>query len=226
MTATLPFVTDRFDRFNKLCFEGALPPLPISIGRSRSCLGQIRYKRVPRAFRKPVLTDFRMIISSMFDLPEEELEDVVIHEMIHYHILLNGIKDTSTHGKVFREIMEGINARFGRHITVTHRLTAAQREQIVDNRKKVHLVAAVDFSDGRTGIKVLPRTGPSAGRYVRTVRRAPGVSGVRLYLTENVFFNRFPVSGAFRVHFLSPDERSAALEGSRHALAISSLAMH
>ena len=214
MTATLPFVSDCFERFNKLCFDGALPPIPISLGRSKSTLGQIRYRKVPRAFRQPALTDFRMIISTRFDLPEEELEDVIIHEMIHYYIGWKNLRDTSTHGKVFREMMEGINSRFGRHITVSHHLTAAQREELIDKREKKHLVAAVDFSDGRTGFKVLPLTGPSAKRYVRTVRRSPDVSGIRLYVTKNVYFNRFPVSGAFRVHFLSPAERSIALEGS------------
>jgi len=217
MIATLPFVSDRFDRFNTLCFDGALPPIPIVLGRSRSSLGQIRYKRVPRLFRKTVLTDFKLIISTKFDLPEEELEDVILHEMIHYYIGWKGLQDTSTHGKVFRGMMEEINTRFGRHITVTHHLTPEQREQLVDKREKEHLVAAVDFSDGRTGVKVLPRTGPSATRYVRTVRRAPGVTGLRLYKTKNAFFNRYPVSGAFRVHYLSPEERAKALEGSEEA---------
>ena len=45
--------------------------------------------------------DFKLRINKRIDLPEQEIEDIIIHEMIHYHIAYNGIKDTSTHGRVF-----------------------------------------------------------------------------------------------------------------------------
>lgn len=34
-------------------------------------------------------------ISTAFDLSERELEDVGIHEMVHYYIAVNNIRDTS-----------------------------------------------------------------------------------------------------------------------------------
>lgn len=60
-------------------------------------------------------------------------------------------------GKLFRSIMESINTKFGRHLTISHKCTAEQREQAVDKRKKLHAIAFVRFHDGKCGVKVLPR---------------------------------------------------------------------
>ena len=87
MTATLPFIQQTFDTFNAQCFEGVLPPVPIILTKATSFLGKMEYRSVRGLFGLVSSNkDFRMKISTSFDLPEEELEDVVLHEMIHYYI--------------------------------------------------------------------------------------------------------------------------------------------
>ena len=121
MKATVPFVEEKFRQFNESYFGGELPPIPIVLSRARTFLGKLEYKGKRGIFGAVVsYYDFRMKISYNFDLPENELEDVIIHEMIHYYIVLNRIKDTSTHGKVFKGIMHTLNSQYGRHITVRY----------------------------------------------------------------------------------------------------------
>ena len=65
--------------------------------------------------------DYCISVSSYYQLTLEEIDDVLIHEMIHYSIAYTGLKDTSSHGIVFRGMMDKINRTFGRHITISVR---------------------------------------------------------------------------------------------------------
>ena len=80
--------------------------MPIALTKARSFLGKMEYKS-RRDFFGIISShyDFRLKISTGFDLSQEELEDVIIHEMIHYYIAWRNIKDSSVHGEVFRGIM-------------------------------------------------------------------------------------------------------------------------
>ena len=199
MIPTVDFLQEAFDRFNLLCFQGKLPPVPIQLSKARTYVGVCACRKQRKWPGKTVYSDFRLRFSTRWDLPEPELEDTVIHEMIHYWIWLSGIKDTSAHGKVFRSMMADINARFGRHITVSHRTTREEREKMVDTRRKPHVVALVFFKDGRTGLKLLPRKADAIARYRRGVLLSGRVSRIELYLSEDPWFNRFPTSSALNV---------------------------
>lgn len=124
MIATESFVKETFDRFNDLYFEGKLPPVPIVLVKARSFLGKLEYMKIKGLFGLVTKKwDFRMKISRSFDLDQATLEDVILHEMIHYYIDIKGIRDTSAHGKVFRSMMNDFNSRFGRHITIRYKCT-------------------------------------------------------------------------------------------------------
>ncbi len=201
MRATIPFVEERFARFNALCFGGTLPPIRVELSNAKTFLGQCVWKRRRKLFGRTEHYDFRLRVNSRVDLSEEVLEDTIIHEMIHYHIALNRIKDTSAHGQVFRQMMQEINTRHGRHITISHRSrTPEEREQFYDSRPRWHAVALVRFSDGRLGLKVLPRVAERIRHYRAAVSRHPDVSGVTLYLHNDPWLNRFPSSAALRIH--------------------------
>ena len=206
MIVTLPFLQDAFDRFNRLCFAGNLPSVPISLGKARTYVGICTCRRQRKWNGKMSYSDFRLRFSTRWDLPVAELEDTVIHEMIHYSIWLEGLKDTSAHGKIFRERMADINARFGRHITVSHRTTPEEREKAADNSRRPHVVALVFFRDGRTGLKLLPRKSESVRRYHRNVLLSGRVERIEYYLSEDPWFNRFPTSGALNVIWRSEAE--------------------
>ena len=102
MIPTVEYLEERFDSFNASCFEGALPRIPIKLSRARSFVGRLQYKPI-RNWRGKLVggENFVIRISTKFDLPEAETEDTLIHEMIHYWIVLNGLQDSSTHGRIW-----------------------------------------------------------------------------------------------------------------------------
>lgn len=146
-------------------------------------------------------------------MPEEEVEDTIIHEMIHYYIGYNQLEDTSPHGSIFRQIMNAINEKYGRHLTISHKCTKTQNEQAVDQKQHYHVVAVVLFEDGLTGFKVLPRVLQSILKYYNGVKAAKGVISIDLYMSNDIFFNRFPNSSAYNVHYIEITEIKKHLEG-------------
>lgn len=156
MRATADYVRQKFDEFNRLIFDGELPLLPIRIGRAKRSLGSMCCQKRRSLTGQTVNSNFKMTISSLRDLPERELEDVIIHEMIHYYIMYKGIKDGSAHGRVFRQIMNSINTRFGRHITISRRRDdgdAAPARQL-----RPHYFCVCELHDGRLGICVTAKS--------------------------------------------------------------------
>jgi len=154
MIATQDFLVKRFETFNHAYFDGALPPVPIKLGRAVRSLGSCTYKKRRKLFGKQEYYDFCLHISTRYDLPEDELEDILLHEMIHYEILVNQRQDTSAHGRLFRARMKQFNEQYGRHISVSHR--HALPPVAAPKDLKPQLVALVHMKDGRIGVKRLP----------------------------------------------------------------------
>ena len=213
MKATIPYVEMKFEEFNRLMFDGKLPRLPIELSNAKTFLGLCVYKKRRTWLGKTVCYDFKLRINTRIDLDEAEVEDIIIHEMIHYYIGFNGMVDTSAHGRVFRQMMQEINERFGRHIRVYHKPTQEQREQLYGDKQRWHMVALVLFKDGRTGIKVLPRIADKIVRYYNAVGREGSIERIEMYRTNDVFFNRYPNSSALRVHYIDRAEAERHLDG-------------
>lgn len=196
------FLNSKFQEFNETIFANSLPPIALKLSKARRYVGQFCYKKRSQLFDKPIFCDIAIRISTCFDFTESELEDTLIHEMIHYYIFINNLSDTSAHGKVFRKMMKEINENYGRNITISHRSTDKQREQIFSAAPRWHVVALVRFADGKVGIKVLPRIKQRIVSYHDAVIMADGVDSIELYLANDVFFNRFPNSSALKVHYI------------------------
>lgn len=202
MKATIPYVEKKFDEFNHQMFGGKLPKIPIMLSDAKSFLGQCVYKRHKDSKGNIVCYDFQLRVNVRLDLPENVVEDTIIHEMIHYYIHYNQLKDNSAHGSLFRKMMNDFNMKFHRNITISHHSTKEQKEELVDKRQRYHVVAVVTFHDGKVGIKVLPRVLPSILNYYNQVSSVKDVAGVQLYMSNDIFFNRYPNSSALKVHFL------------------------
>ena len=211
--ATIPYVEKKFEEFNHLIFDGKLPKLPIELSDAKTFLGMCVYKRRRTLWGRTECYDFKLRINTRIDLPEAEVEDIIIHEMIHYYIGYNKIVDTSTHGRVFREMMNTINERYGRHIRISHKPNMEQREQLYGTKERWRIVALVTFKDGQTGIKVLPKIKPKIANYYNAVSRESSVVSVELYMTNNTFFNRYPSSSVLRVHYIDRAEAEKQLDG-------------
>ena len=73
-------------------------------------------------------------------------------------------------------------------------------------RPRYHVVALVRMTDGRTGLKVLPRIEQRILHYYQGAMRSKGVASVTLYMVCDPYFEQFPNSSVLRVHFLPEAE--------------------
>ena len=199
MTPTVAYIEQKFREFNEQMFEGRLPMPPILLSKARTFVGQCAAKKRRTLLRGTQLYDFRLKFSVCFDLPEEDWENTIIHEMIHYCIGVNNLRDTSAHGRLFRQMMSDINQRFHRRVTISHTSTPAQREALYRSRVTWHVIALVHFTDGRKGLKVLPRIRQRIDTYRRNMLRDPHISHIDLFLSNDTYFNRFPNSSSLNV---------------------------
>ncbi|MDE5849279.1 MAG: SprT-like domain-containing protein [Muribaculaceae bacterium] len=146
MRASAEFLEERFDRFNREIFSDSLPRPEMHISSARSFMGQFRTER-HRTFTGKIKETYHLTLSDRYDLEPSILEDIVIHEMIHYFIHYKRIKDSSSHGPQFRKMMHAINRTFGRRITVSHRCS---KEELESDSSKAHsIVCLCTMTDGR-----------------------------------------------------------------------------
>lgn len=191
MIANIKFAEQKFTEFNRRMFAGRLPAIRFELSEAKTFLGQYEHKGNERLIK----------LSTFYDLQEAELEDIIIHEMIHYFIAYNGLKDTSSHGDIFRALMESINAAHNRRIAIRHKISEPLPQATNRTiRAKWHVIAAVYMHNGSCGLKVLPRVLPKIKYYRDSVLASPKVTRIDLFLSNNRFFERYPNSAALRVY--------------------------
>lgn len=218
MKPTLQFVREKFREYNQLIFHGALPELPIELSDAKRFIGVCRYKKRELDDGIIELYDFRLSINTRIDIPEEEIEDTIIHEMIHYFIGINRIEDSSSHGPMFQHLMKSINEKYGRHVSISHKGTKDEAEQAIDTRAKWRVIAVVSFFGGRKGIKVLPRVTERVLDYRKGVQKATGVESVEFYLCNDPFFNRYPTSASLKVYHITIEDLNVHLDNAKKVI--------
>jgi len=214
MRATVPFIQSSFSKYNELCFEGKLPPVPIKLSRARTFLGKMTYVGVRSLFGKIVrFENYCLRISTCFDLPENELEDVVIHEMIHYYIALNNIKDTSAHGQVFRNMMDKLNTEFGRHISVRH-YGKGLADIPGQGGPRECWICVTQLQDGNWGLTSCIRA--RVFEMHRNLPRCYRLKSLEWYFSTDAFFSRYPRSRKPRIYRVSRAELDEHLTDAIH----------
>ena len=218
MKATIKYVEKKFDEFNRQMFGGRLPKLPVRMSDAVTFLGMCvaKVRTLPDGRKEHF--DFELRVSLRHDIPERDLEDVIIHEMIHYFIMYNELVDSSPHGELFKAMMRSINRTYGRNITISRRSTPEEHKQTVESKAQWHVIAAVRFRNGKHGVKVLPRVVPKILDYHGKVSAVAEIAGVDLFLHNNPFFNRYPTSAALKVHEIDKDLLSQNLAGARRLI--------
>ncbi len=188
MRPTKEYIERKYEELNNLCFDGELPEVAIQMSRARTYLGQLGFKRRRRLLRGWENYGFVLRISVRIDLPEEEVIDTLLHEMIHLAIASRQQKDTSTHGRLFRQMMADINKRYGRHINISHRKTKAEQEQ--DTQRRTHLICVSTFDTGEQGITIAAKS--RLFSLWDLMPHFPKVMETVWFLSYDPFFNRFP----------------------------------
>lgn len=225
MKATIEYVERKFNEYNQQMFGGSLPLLPIVMTEAKGFLGVLAHKKRLNADGKEEYYDFRMRINTRVDLPESEVEDTIIHEMIHYYIGYKQIEDVSSHGPVFQTLMNMINEKFGRHITISYKPSSeGDAKQFVDTKEKWHAIAILSLKDGKKGVKVVPKNQPAIIEFYNEALKDPKITEVSLYWHNDPYFNQFPPSGVnkktktFRYQIVDEAEFTPHLEGAKRLI--------
>lgn len=206
MKPTVEYIEKKFDEFNEKYFDSKLERIPIELWTSKRTLGQCMYRVRRTILGKKHYYDFKIRINERLDMPEDELDDVLIHEMIHLRIFSKPYNDRWTHGPVFKKMMNHINERYGRHIRIRYRFSEEDKDQLLDATPHWKIVVVVDFKDGVTRIKVLTNNGLKVAAFWDIISKWRTINGCHLYLTKEPFFNRYPVSTSLTFYSMTQDK--------------------
>jgi hypothetical protein len=201
MILSILFIQEKFKTFNALIFDNQLPEIPVYLTSARTFLGKCTFRSKRNLLGKTTFFDFALRFSKLFDMPERDWEDVIIHEMIHYYIGVKNLKDTSAHGTLFRRMMVEINRTHHRNITISHRKGTPSTVMVVEKKPRFRVIAYMEMSDGKTGFKVLPRTRQGVFSFYRKVQLSPMIKRVSFFWSDHPFFAQYPCSAAARVFF-------------------------
>ena len=194
MKVTIDWMEEWFKRFDQEYFGGKLPLPELSLTRAKTRLGQLAFKRASR-WGRTKLYDFKLSMSTYYDMTEQQAKSVLLHEMIHYIIGYTGLKDTAPHGVVFRGMMDNLNRKYGWDIRV---MTSTKgwkvSERVVEKKKakgpQTYLMLAIELKDGKF---YLSRVNPGFAR--RIEKQLPMVRELRShrwYTTQESYFEDYP----------------------------------
>ena len=117
---------------NRLYFGHQLRKPQFGLMHTFRYLGKFEYRW--REKKKPVKKRYMAILmSDFFDFDEETFRNIMVHEMIHYYLYLNGTSDCSVfsrflrfvgfknsdHGPEFMAMAQKLNEQYGLNITKT-----------------------------------------------------------------------------------------------------------
>ena len=204
---TIDYLRQAFEHYNDLIFEGKLPVPKLKWSRAKTRLGQMACKR-KTSWGRTKYYDFTISVSNYYKLTKEEIDDVLIHEMIHYSIAYTGLKDTSAHGIVFRGMMDKINRTFNRHITISVRTRNLQARSA--QQPKDYLILALKMKDGKY---FLSSINPSAaGKLAISLTRTREIAHYAWYQSQDEYFRSMPRVRSLRGRQVSAEVYETMIE--------------
>jgi hypothetical protein len=101
MEITISYLKEAFEKYNKEYFKDKLREPEFIISHEKNALGRCCYPRDGKGYR--------IKISDYYVRPQKDIDNTLIHEMIHLYIRQQHIKDNRAHGYKFQEMAWEIN---------------------------------------------------------------------------------------------------------------------
>jgi hypothetical protein len=123
----------KFDYYNRMCFNGELPHLPVSFRKlkRKSGMCKCKFSVPPQYLRQPKRVQLRnavlldgsvsITINSAYLRTEAEFDGILIHEMIHAKFYFEG-NFVESHGAEFERMRKECERKTGIAIPVTEKL--------------------------------------------------------------------------------------------------------
>lgn len=198
MEITTKLIFDIFNEYNKKIFNNILPRPTIEICDVKSYHGKMKSDgHGPDA-------KYTLSINNRYPKQRKELEDVIIHEMIHQYLKVINKNDQTSHGPKFKAMMNMINTVWERHISIS---IIANDENPIRIKGEMRCVCAVQFKDGRNGFKVVPRQTRRIIQFYKLMEGWEKVESFSFYVLRSEFFMNYPNSINPKISILQDQER-------------------
>lgn len=162
---------------------------PVNIAlrpRSKTCHGKFQRKPVTMNGQTR-LTDFIIIYQQHPDITARQIDDTLVHEMIHQYIFQARLKDSGPHGPLFRKFMARINAAFPGELSISVR-GAIQRSKGAGARR--HLLLILRHTDGYyICCKINPAKEAYFTDFLRLTGPAIKIAGYELCESDDRYFD-------------------------------------
>lgn len=152
----------------------------------RSYLGLFQRRRVMSDNRR-LLCDRIVIYKQDRDMSAREIDDTLVHEMIHQYIFQNDMHDTSAHGRLFREYMRRINRAFPDELNIV--VSGRKSVRKAGPGPKTYKLLLVYMNDDTVYCcRVMPSKTDEFMRLVKRGGSVPGLKDCRLCESNDMFF--------------------------------------
>ena len=147
-------------------------------------------------------SDKRGTIYGIYDLSERDYQQTLLHEMIHYYIAYTSVRDTSAHGRLFRQEAARINHAGGWNITISERrrtLTVRKEHQ-----RKQSLLLLLKTEDGKFYVSAV---NPNYRTIIdRQARMAKVIEEYHWTVSGDSRYSTLPLSRSLRGRRISESE--------------------
>ena len=116
-----------FRECNRKYFSKSLPTPKFGLINKTRTLARFEFHKDKKG-KHPIKWQ-KIVFSDCFDFDEKDFEEVMVHEMIHYYIAWNGIKDNKDHGREFMRIAGEMKEKYGLNITKTKDTSSFKRTE-------------------------------------------------------------------------------------------------
>ena len=104
-----------FNIYNKQYFNGVLPIPEFKVIHKKNTFGKFECRVGWRNISLPVI-----MVTDKYNFTEDQLRDILLHEMIHYYLAYTRKDRIVTHGKAFKNMMNDFNLNEGTNIQITY----------------------------------------------------------------------------------------------------------
>lgn len=210
MIVSLEYIERKFKEYNDLYFERKLKPLPFKIS-TQTFLGQVSFMREKNPDGTWHYYDFVFHINTKIYLPEAEVKDTILHEIIHYWILSNQMQDTTSHGEIFIKKMKEINIKYNRNLSVSHKVTKEGHDK--DTEVQQHLICVSKPCNSRHDITIATKS--RLFQLWDEIPNFPNIAEWKLVVSTALFFNRFPRASSLKIYSMHTVELEEHLKDAK-----------
>lgn len=165
-------------------------PVTILLRRhAKSYMGLFQRKTTKSGLFRRHTADFIIIYQQSEDIDPRTIDETLVHEMIHQYIIQNKLRDTTSHGSLFRDFMTRINHTFPDELTISIRRKIKPKE---GEGEKNHTLLILYKENGECFCcKLNPK---KAGWFISEIERHKNDSQISSYClctSRDMYFNSF-----------------------------------